>query len=316
MAHALYDPTGGYYTRHVSTVGRGGDFSTSATLTPAFAGALTRWARAYRPRGEWHFIELGGGDGSLARAFVRALGWWERRKLRYHIVEISPRLAALQREKLAGCRVEWHPEIASALAAAGGAALIVGNEFVDAFPCAVLEFQDGIPGEIGVERAAGGGLRECLLPVREAVLASGSSALARQAGRVEIQTTFRDWLQAMGSAWQSGRMLLVDYGDTTAELYHRRPRGTLRAYFRHETLEGSEVLLRVGHQDLTADVNFTDLTIWAAAGGLRSEPLRTQREFLSQFAAASGGTAPDAADAMLADPAGAGSAFKVCEFVA
>ena len=40
MARALFDPERGYYTRHIKTVGARGDFSTSATLSPALGHAI------------------------------------------------------------------------------------------------------------------------------------------------------------------------------------------------------------------------------------------------------------------------------------
>lgn len=45
MAAALYDPANGYYTRRIKTVGRGGDFSTWATLGPLLGRAIVGWMR-------------------------------------------------------------------------------------------------------------------------------------------------------------------------------------------------------------------------------------------------------------------------------
>src|SRR5690606_20096595 len=68
-----------------------------------------------------------------------------------------------------------------------------------------------------------------------------------------------EWLPS----WKSGRMLTIDYGATAETLYHRRPRGTVRAYLLQQRLEGPAIYENVGRQDLTADVNFTDLQNWA-----------------------------------------------------
>lgn len=307
MGIALHDREYGYYGRRVRTVGPEGDFSTSATLSPLLARAVAPWARARRPEGEWHFVELGGGDGSFAREFLRALGWWGRRKCRYHFVEIGKHLREAQKKAVGERRVAWHGTVEEALAACAGAALIFGNEFIDALPCAVLERKQSQADweEIGVAWPP----REVRLAARPELLASGSSALAG-IGRVEIHLTARDWLRGLAGAWKSGALLLIDYGGNAAECYHRRPRGTLRGYFRQLRVEGTELLQRIGHQDLTADVNFDDLARWAAECGLRPRPLQTQREFLSRCASAES-KAP--VDAFLLAEEGAGSAFKVLE---
>lgn len=307
MAIALHDPTHGYYARRARTVGAAGDFSTSATLSPLLARAVAAWALARRPRGAWHFIELGGGDGSFAREFWRALGWWARRNCAYHFVEIGEQLRAAQRKTLGGsARCCWHATIDEALAVAGGAALIFGNEFIDALPCAVLERASAEAAweEIGVTLP----LREVRLPARPDVLSCGAGALGRARGRIEVHRAAREWLSGLAPGWRSGSLLLIDYGGSADEIYARRPRGTLRGYFRQQRVEGAELLERPGQQDLTADVNFDDLARWAVEFGMRPMPWTTQREFLSPHA-----RRPGPADAFLLDPDGAGSAFKVLE---
>lgn len=106
-------------------------------------------------------------------------------------------------------------------------------------------------------------------------------------------------------------MLTIDYGDEMPALIHRRPRGTLRAYFHHQRFEGLEIYHRFGRQDLTADVNFTDLRAWTERCGWRTASLGTQAGFL----AAHGTTRSGLHDAQLADHTGAGAAFKVLESV-
>ena len=81
-------------------------------------------------------IELGPGDGTLARDIRSSLGVFSRQKLDYHFVEISPHLAKRQQEKNKGT---WHATLSDTLVATRGAALIISNEFFDAFP--VTDFQ-------------------------------------------------------------------------------------------------------------------------------------------------------------------------------
>jgi SAM-dependent MidA family methyltransferase len=125
--------------------------------------------------------------------------------------------------------------------------------------------------------------------------------------RVELHESYRAWLSAWAPLWERGAMLTIDYGEAAEKLYARRPRGSVRAYFHHQRLEGPEVYRRMGRQDLTADVNFSDLQNWGERQGLHTEFLQTQADFILSR------TEPtdDDAEKMLLHPDGAGRAFKV-----
>ena len=327
MRRALYDPAHGYYTRTVRTVGREGDFSTAATLGTVLADAVAVWAARHRQQGadgRWNLIELGGGSGAMGARVLRSLGWWARRRVRYHLVEVSAGLRARQRQILApwGAAVSWHDTLGAALAASGGGGLIFSNEFVDAFPCARWVYRDGWR-ELRVAWPEGAGAPVEVVggPVAAEELAMATAAEPK-GGRtlplgqvVEVFTSYRAWLREQLAGWRRGRMLTIDYGDVAARLYERRPGGTLRAYCRQMRFTGAEVYARVGQQDLTADVNFTDLRRWGEELGLRTAGLGTQADFIREWLrpAALGRTARDLRQAALLDPEGAGGAFKVIE---
>ncbi len=324
MQEALYHPRFGYYAKRVRTVGRDGDFSTSATLHPALGQAVAAWATAHRAevvqRGTWHLIELGGGNGQLATEVLRSVPWWPKRGLRYHLVEISEGLRATQRERLrkAGRTVTWHRDLRSAVAVAGGRALIFSNEFVDAFPCVQL-VRGTRPGQWQEVRIAwpedaenpGETMADWHGPLPDLTADTEQAA----GHRVEMHLSYRRWLEDGVVEWTNGRLLTIDYGDVPPLLYRRRPHGTLRGYCRHQRMTGLEIYQRFGQQDLTADVNFSDLRRWGKALGLRSESLWTQTDFLRRFLAARllARADTDPALAFLLDRDGAGGAFKVLE---
>ena len=108
--------------------------------------------------------------------------------------------------------------------------------------------------------------------------------------------------------------MTIDYGDTVEALYRGRRAGTVRAYFQHLSLKGAAIYGRFGRQDLTADVNFTDLQAWGEAAGLRTQSLVPQEEFFRRWIPNLERRAEnDPALAYVTHPAGAGSAFKVLE---
>lgn len=306
MQEALYHPEFGYYSRNIRTVGRRGDFATSASLGEALGSGIARWIRSRRLTGKtWHVIEAGAGTGELARTVLRRLGMWSRRGLTYHIVETSPVLRAEQQKALPQFRVTWHESMSAALVACDGRALIFSNELVDAFPCRVFERRGGQWLEVGVR------IDECRITEQACPRTppDGLPVDLPEGQRIEVHVAAAEWIATWSRSAREARLLTIDYGDAMPSLYQRRPRGTLRAYFHHQRFEGIEVYHRFGKQDLTADVNFTDLRNWTERCGWRTVALTTQAEFLAAY----GGVRSGLHDAQLADHTGAGAAFKVLE---
>lgn len=282
MARALYGPTG-YYTRPKAILGPRGDFTTTPKLTSALACRLARWIRdRWRKHGTTlPVIELGPGDGSLARDIFSALGFFARRKLDYHFVEISPHLTLRQQEHNQG---HWHPTLREALHHTRGRGLIISNEFFDAFPVRIFNSN----------------CQELFLtPEKEEVWQvcdhrPDSLLFTEPPSRFEVAESVRQWFHNDLSYLTEGEMLTIDYGGDASEIYHRRPLGTIRAYTHHMRLLPPEAYQNPGRQDLTADVHFPDLVEWGRQINLVPLSLTTQAEFFGTD-----------------DRQGAGGAFKV-----
>ena len=307
MARALHDPEHGYYARRISGVGRRGDFTTAAMLSEAPARAIAAWAaRALRETGCRNLIEIGPGEGKLAAGVLKNLPWHLRWKTRLHLVETSAPLAARQRELL-GNRAAWHRGTSDALAACGGHAVIFSNELVDAFP--VRRFQKTAGGwrELAVQFDGQRRVHESLLPPAPLPDSSGFLESHPLGQWIEVHDSYRRYLAEWLPSWKSGRMLTIDYGATTENLYQRRPRGTVRAYLLQQRLEGPAIYENPGRQDLTADVNFTDLQNWSRPW-LGEQQLVSFREFLQDSI-----HLRDASDQALTDDHGAGGAFLVLD---
>jgi SAM-dependent MidA family methyltransferase len=302
MARALHDPQHGYYARRITGVGRRGDFTTAPMLSDAPARAIAAWAaRALRETGCQNLIEMGPGEGTLAAGVRRHLPWHVRWRTRLHLVETSTPLAERQRQLLGACAT-WHRTPQDALAACGGCAVIFSNELVDAFP--VRRFQKTDLGwqELAVHFDERRQAHESLLPPAPLPDSSGFLESYALGQRIEVHESYHRFLKSWLPSWKSGRMLTIDYGAATENLYHRQPRGTLRAYLFQQRLEGPAIYENPGRQDLTADVNFTDLQNWSQPW-ITGHKLATLGEFL-QATPGGGG---------LADAHGAGGAFLVLE---
>lgn len=322
MEQALFDPAKGYYTARIRTVGRQGDFSTSATASSLLGEAIAHWLmeeQKAQPQVK-HVIEVGGGDGSLSLAVRKALGWWRRRSLRWHLVEASPILKQKQQEKLKGSSASWHESMIEALQACDGSAFIFHNELVDAFPVTILQWDATAKNwqELWLEASPTGWQETWQAPT--SVEATPFTALQQwhaatpppyDGQRVELHGSYAAWQREWAPHWHAGAMLTVDYGDTFPSLYHRQPRGTIRAYLMHQRFTGPGVYANMGRQDITTDVNFSDLLAWGQTLHWTHDPLQTQRDFLQQHVPKfTERIEADPAAAFLTDDLGVGTAFK------
>jgi SAM-dependent MidA family methyltransferase len=308
MELALYDREHGYYAQNVSTVGSIGDFSTGVSIGEALIDSIARWVKSEQSdNGVFNLIELGGGSGRLAAGILRRFPFWKR--IDYQIVEVSRSLQEIQRRALRGRKIAWQESLQAALEHVNGEAIIVSNEFVDAFPCRrfartesgwaeiVLELRDGV-------------WRESLAEPDD-IPASSSLRDSFSAGqRIEVHDSYRLWLKGFAPLFRRGSFLTIDYGGAPCEIYARKPNGTIRGFFRHTKVEGKEIYLRPGHQDLTADVNFDDLKTWGSQVGFETINCRTQSEFIATWHRHRSGENEMAAQYM-ADIDGMGGAFKV-----
>jgi len=307
MRRALHDPQSGYYARRIRGVGKSGDFTTAPMLSEALARAIAAWAvRAMRETGCRDLIEIGPGEGKLAAAVFKHLPWRTRWRTRLHLVETSTPLTQIQKEHL-GRRTSWHDSPAAALAACKGRAVIFSNELVDAFPVRLFQKQTEGWREIAVSFDASGIASESSLPPGLLPPSSGFSAAFPAGQRIEVHDSYRRWLSEWLPLWKAGHMLTIDYGAPAETLYQRRPRGTLRAYLFHQRLEGPAIYQNVGRQDITADVNFSDLADWSAPW-TADVKLQTLAEFIGPVQ-----NNVNPADVDLSDPHGAGGAFMVLD---
>lgn len=317
MRRALFDPRRGYYARQIRTLGRRGDFSTSAGAGGALGEAVAEWLKAEfkQTPGMRAVIEVGGGDGSLMRAVRGALGFFTRRRIRFFMVESSPVLREQQNSALAGMTVTWFDDLPAALNACEGRAFIFHNELLDAFPVTLAEWDGSAWREVWLSRTDGHWIEE----LRGLALGEAErrefSALSRTPPaapqRVELGTAARAWLRGWAPGWCGGAMLTLDYGGEFPELYHRQPRGTVRAYLLHQRLTGGAVYENMGRQDITADVNFTDLTCWGEASGWETSRLESQGDFLRRHLRRFDRRLErDPALRFLASADGAGAAFR------
>ncbi|MEY3394592.1 MAG: hypothetical protein RL346_828 [Verrucomicrobiota bacterium] len=283
MQRCLHDPQRGYYAKQIRSIGSRGDFTTAPQLSEAPAKAIARWAsramRQYRTR---HLIEIGPGLGTLAKQILKHLPRTQRWITKLHLVDSSATLLSHQKKQL-GRLASYHSSIHEALTCCDGNAIIYSNELVDAFPVRLFRKTLDRWMEVAVEHADKT-TREILVQPENLPVSSIFSIQFPTDQRVEIHESYHTWLKSWLPMWKQGEMLTIDYGNTSDQMYLRRPNGSLRAYLLQQRIEGTGIYQNPGLQDITADVNFTDLVEWSEPW-LHPHQLANLTEFLQPFLA-------------------------------
>ncbi len=250
MQLCLYHPEFGYYTT-TNLLGEQGDFITAPELTPVFGELICLWVvNTWEQLGcpaEWTLAELGPGHGTLMSDVLRVCRKVAPSSMSccsVALVETSPSLTKIQQQTLAEENIEWVTDINQVDNT--WPTIVIGNEFLDAFPVQQWHHQGG--GQY-VERgvmADGNELHFTLLKESTATFES-------EAEIVETSTT-ADWLAQFKAHFADTPLasLFIDYGAAPKTPFTEKD--TLQAIHQHQKVDA---LAHPGAADLTTQVNFT-----------------------------------------------------------
>ncbi len=282
MDAALYDPREGYYARG-PRIGEGGDFVTSAHVTPAFAAAIARRFRrdTEKLEGGVDFVEVGAGEGRLLEDLAAALAREDPSfagRVRLTAVERSAAARrAIARRRIA-FRILDSPEDLPEASVSGW---IFSNELYDALPVArVGETPEGLcEWRVGTD---GHGFVWTRGPAPEEYREYFSSfGVHLEPGQsAEISPKAAPLHRRLARALLRGFLVAFDYGHRAPVLYHALARrdGTLAAHA--EGRRRSDPLARPGAVDLTAHVNWDDLIRAGESEGLTTLGVTRQGRYL------------------------------------
>jgi SAM-dependent MidA family methyltransferase len=277
MTLALHDPLAGYYATR-SPLGARGDFITAPEISQMFGELIGLWCvQAWRDQGEpahTLLVELGPGRGTLMTDALRAarLAPDFLSSIEVVLVEASPVLRAVQKERLGACGVpiRWEERFEEN----GRPLLVVANEFFDALP--IRQFVRTTRGwcERMVVADADGALAFTLAPEAFPFIAQNGAPLGAVRELAPSATSLVGDI-ARSVAHHGGAALIVDYG------YGEPGNGeTLQAVGRHSF---ADVLTDPGCVDISAHVDFAALAAAAAAGGAIPYGPISQRAFLERL---------------------------------
>ncbi|MEO0408719.1 MAG: class I SAM-dependent methyltransferase [Cyanobacteria bacterium P01_A01_bin.135] len=308
MAWVLYHPQHGYYTSRIP-IGEQGDYITSSSYGADFGELLAAqfvqlWQGLDCPD-EFTLVEQGAGQGLLAADILVYLKQHHPEffdVLTYRIVERSPRLGADQQQRLAVALPGWDGVQWCAWSEIPKESLtgcIFANELVDAFPVHRVQVQAGALQEIYVaiaevatvatnDMAASDAMTP---PFVEQVADCSTPALREYFRRLdipietypdgyttEVNLAALDWLAEVAGHLRQGYLITIDYGYPAERYYQPTRSGTLQCYYQHH--HHSDPYQNLGHQDITAHVDFTTLQAAGQRCGLETVGFTQQGLFL------------------------------------
>ena len=283
MEQALYHPQHGFYSSGGQAGRRGKDFLTSPEVGPLFGAVLAKaidgcWNELGQPD-PFAVIEAGAGRGALAASVLRAKpACFDA--MRYVMVERSELLRSQQQETLKGIAANSDGKIFSLeklseciphsepFAPFG---MVIANELLDNLPFRILERTASGWKEVVVRLSENGEFASDAIGEDDSEQAASLAPNAPVGARIPLQEQASAWVRQACELIGRGRVIVFDYGDTTAELAERN--GWLRTYAKHG--KGTSPLACPGQQDITSDVAFDQLP--------PPTNLQTQADFLKDW---------------------------------
>ena len=278
MELTLYAKGLGYYAGGAAKLGKGGDFTTAPEISSLFGATLAQFTSALDLASPLHVLEFGAGTGKLAEDFLTAAAIIGLEIEQYQIVELSGELRERQRHRLAGrdevCWLDTPPGRFSGM--------VLCNEVLDAMPVPLVVRRNGRWMELGVS------LESERFAFRERVAAEDLCSQIPDADSLpdgymtEVHPQQAGFVRMLGDMLTSGpggMAVLIDYGFPAREYYlPQRSSGTLMCHYRHHA--HADPFYRVGLQDITAHVDFTQMGRAALDAGLQIAAYMSQATFL------------------------------------
>ena len=283
MDVALYGPVAGYYSSDLA-IGPRGDFYTSPSAHPAFAALLAvqlhrMWELLERPY-PFYAVEIGAAGSELAQETTA----WSR-NLATRFADALTYLALDRRRDDSSCASggDVHSVTAGAfdIPLTGVTGCFLSNELVDSFPAHRFQVRDGAIEELYVSVGDGDALVEVPGEPSDGLVERLNALDIRLPDGLqgEVRLNTGRWLSQVSESLSRGFVLTIDYGYEAGALYSpARPLGTVQTYYAHT--RGADPFVRIGEQDITAHVDFSQLIDDGVSVGLQPVALVSQAGWL------------------------------------
>ena len=279
----LYEPNIGYYTNKIP-FGRQGDFITAPTISNLFSEIITVWVvsvweKLGKPK-NFNFVELGPGDGSLAKVFINTIKKFPdlNNSINIFLYEKSDLLKSVQKKKLKGSKVKW---VRNFDKIDKGPIIFFGNEFFDAIPIkqfllkkkSILEKCYAIDPVSGLDEAYQKASEHDVKKIKTFKSLKGLRFIEYpKIGFIELDKIVKKIKNL------SGGILLIDYGYLNV-----MNKNTLQAVMGNKKIDMSHLYENLGKTDITSLVNFSLLKEYFIKNKLKVKKIVSQKFFLEKM---------------------------------
>ena len=303
MQICLYSPKGGFYSTRANRINT--EFGTAPTSHPLFGTLIAKqlkqmWEILDFPS-TFQVIEVGSGDGALARSIVDEIQLLDSNfstALQYVATDYEPWWPNSLNESLG-----WNGEAQNSrpnkkeitwgvnrVKAEGVnpfkniTGCILCNELVDNFPFHQFAIQDGLVKEVYVT-TSDKGFTEILDIPSSPLITNRLKSLnldLPEGYRGEINLGIDSWMAEVFKTLNQGFTLSIDYGELSKDLYSSKySSGTLMCYNQHQYTNNP--YQNIGSQDITSFVDFTSLMKAGEKQGFTTQGYTLQRKFLENL---------------------------------
>ena len=303
MQICLYSPKGGFYSTRANRINT--EFGTSPTSHPLFGTLIAKqlkqmWEILEFPS-PFQIIEVGSGDGALARSIVDEIQLLDpdfSNALQYVATDYEPWWPDSLNESL-GWNGEAQNNRANKREITWGVnrvkaegvtpfknitGCILCNELVDNFPFHQFAIQDGLVKEVYVT-TSDTGFTEILDIPSSPLITNRLKSLnlnLPEGYRGEINLGIDSWMAEVFETLDRGFTLSIDYGELSKYIYSSKyNNGTLMCYNQHQYTNNP--YQNIGSQDITSFVDFTSLIKAGEKQGFTTQGYALQRRFLENL---------------------------------
>lgn len=285
MTLCLLDPKHGYYPTR-DPIGAGADFITAPEISQIFGELIGIWLancwQAMNSPQKTHLVELGPGKGTMMSDILRTSGSIPvfSKSLQVHLLEASAALIAVQAKTLGGFAqtINWTNDLNDT---GSGPLLLVANEYLDCLPVRQFVRQKGFWFERLIGLSDANDLQFTLsttpLAEHEVMLIPPDLRKAADNTLVEVRSGLANFFEPLAERAKKDPViaLFIDYGSAKSQAGD-----SFQAVSKHQKVDP---LKRAGEVDLTAQVDFAELSRMAKQSGLLTSKIITQGSWLQQM---------------------------------
>jgi len=283
MNLAQYHPQLGYYRAEKVKIGKEGDFYTSPHVSAAFGeiiGTFIEKVIGFLKISDFTILELGAGKGYLALDILNYLS--EKTEfyplINYIIIDKNTDNCTLTLENHRN-KIKIYNNISELEKSFRG--VVISNELFDSLPFHRIIYQSGQFSEIYVDCKENKfeEISSDLSTENIKKYLKGYNLKPVDSKQIEVNLLAEKVIKAVSSYLDAGYMITIDYGYLFEEYFNNQKiNGSFRCFYKHKINDNPYI--NIGQQDITADVDFTNLIRSGNQYGLNKVKYTTQGQFL------------------------------------